>query len=187
MPDAFDEILVPGALQFVSTLARRFAPRIAELLDDRKHQQREWSAGAPLDFRADTAAIREGDWRIGGIPQDLLRRVVEITGPVDRKMIINALNSGADVFMADFEDCDVADLEQPRPGAAQSPRRGPAHHHVRGYVDRQAVRAQRTGRHADRAPARTASPGEPSHVGWRRHPGLPLRRWDVSLSTTPTR
>ena len=104
MPDAFDEILVPGALQFVSMLARRFAGRIAELLEERTRRQHEWSAGAPLDFRADTAAIREGDWRVGEIPPDLRRRVVEITGPVDRKMIINALNSGADVFMADFED-----------------------------------------------------------------------------------
>ncbi len=102
--DPFNEILVPGALEFVALLARRFAPRIGRLLDDRAIRQRAWSAGEPLGFRDDTVAIREGEWRVLDIPTDLRRRIVEITGPVDRKMIINALNSGADVFMADFED-----------------------------------------------------------------------------------
>ncbi|HLB08794.1 MAG TPA: aldolase/citrate lyase family protein, partial [Gemmatimonadaceae bacterium] len=100
----FNEILTPAALEFVASLARRYSPRIRRLLDERVARQRAWSAGEPLGFRADTAAIREGKWRVGDIPADLTRRIVEITGPVDRKMIINALNSGADVFMADFED-----------------------------------------------------------------------------------
>jgi malate synthase len=100
----FNEILTPAALEMVASLARRFNPRITALLDERAARQRAWSAGEPLGFRADTVAIREGNWRVGDIPADLTRRIVEITGPVDRKMIINALNSGADVFMADFED-----------------------------------------------------------------------------------
>ena len=100
----FDEILQPAALDFVARLARSFAPRIRSLLEEREVRYRAWRAGEPLRFRSDTAAIRDGDWRILSIPSDLTRRIVEITGPVDRKMIINALNSGADVFMADFED-----------------------------------------------------------------------------------
>jgi malate synthase len=102
--DAFEEILLPGALDFVARLTRSFAPRIRRLLEDREVRYRAWRAGEPLHFRSDSVAIRDGDWRILSIPADLMRRVVEITGPVDRKMIINALNSGADVFMADFED-----------------------------------------------------------------------------------
>jgi malate synthase len=100
----FREVLTPDALEFVAALARSFAPRIEQLLGERVARRTRWMAGERLDFRADTAAIRESDWRVGPIPRDLMRRVVEITGPVDRKMIINALNSGADVFMADFED-----------------------------------------------------------------------------------
>ena len=100
----FDEILVPEALELVATLTRRFARRITELLDERALRRRRWADGEPLGFRADTSEIRQGEWRVGSIPADLKRRIVEITGPVDRKMIINALNSGADVFMADFED-----------------------------------------------------------------------------------
>jgi malate synthase len=102
--DPFREILVPDALEFVAQLGRRFAQRIRGLLAEREVRYRAWRGGEPLRFRDDTAAIRNGDWRILSIPADLTRRIAEITGPVDRKMIINALNSGADVFMADFED-----------------------------------------------------------------------------------
>jgi malate synthase len=102
--DPFAEILAPGALQFVAQLTRTFAPRIGELLAEREVRYRAWRAGEPLRFRDDTAKVRNGDWRVLPIPVDLTRRIVEITGPVDRKMMINALNSGADVFMADFED-----------------------------------------------------------------------------------
>jgi malate synthase len=102
--DPFEQILRPDALDFVARLARGFAPRIRSLLTEREVRYRAWRAGEPLRFRDDTAAIRDADWRILSVPADLARRIVEITGPVDRKMIINALNSGADVFMADFED-----------------------------------------------------------------------------------
>ena len=91
-------------LAFVEDLTRRFRPRIDELLERRRATQARFNAGARPDFLAETAAVRSGDWKVGAIPADLQDRRVEITGPVDRKMIINALNSGANVFMADFED-----------------------------------------------------------------------------------
>ena len=103
-PDRFDEVLTPEAIAFVARLTRAFAPRRATLLAARATRRKALADGAALDFDPATKSIREGDWRVGDIPHDLRRRVVEITGPVDRKMIINALNSGADAFMADFED-----------------------------------------------------------------------------------
>jgi malate synthase len=101
---AYDDILTPEAVAFVADLHRRFDSTRLALLADRSARQQHYDAGELPDFRADTAAIREGDWRIGPIPAVLRDRRVEITGPVERKMIINALNSGAKVFMADFED-----------------------------------------------------------------------------------
>jgi malate synthase len=99
-----DEILSPGALAFLAELHRRFDTRRRELLARRAERQKLFDAGETPDFLAETKAIRDGDWTVAPIPDDLLDRRVEITGPVDRKMIINALNSGAKVFMADFED-----------------------------------------------------------------------------------
>ncbi|MGE5624257.1 MAG: malate synthase A [Bacillota bacterium] len=98
------EILTREALAFVAELTRRFAPRIKQLLAAREARQARFDAGELPDFRADTRSIREGEWKVGAIPADLLDRRVEITGPTERKMVINALNSGARVFMADFED-----------------------------------------------------------------------------------
>ncbi|WP_188903083.1 malate synthase A [Deinococcus aerophilus] len=98
------EILTPEALAFVAELHRRFEPRRRELMAARGARQARLDAGELPDFLPQTREIREGDWRIAPLPQDLQDRRVEITGPVDRKMIINALNSGARVFMADFED-----------------------------------------------------------------------------------
>ena len=98
------EILTPEALRFLADLHRRFDARRLELLAARDARQQRFDAGETPDFLAETADIRSGDWRVAPIPADLLDRRVEITGPVDRKMIINALNSGAKVFMADFED-----------------------------------------------------------------------------------
>jgi malate synthase len=100
----YERVLTPDALSFVADLARAFEPRRRQLMEWRDHRQADLDAGALPDFLPDTLDIREGDWKIRGIPQDLLDRRVEITGPTTRKMIVNALNSGASVFMADFED-----------------------------------------------------------------------------------
>src|SRR5262245_3128771 len=99
-----EQVLTPGAVTFVAELARRFAPAIRAALDRRAERHARLAAGGRLDFLPETAEVRARDWRVAPTPHDLVRRVVEITGPAERKMIINALNSGADVFMADFED-----------------------------------------------------------------------------------
>jgi len=100
----FAEILTPEALNFVATLGRAFSDRREELLQRRAQRQAEIDAGKMPDFLPETEHIRSGDWTIAPVPADLQDRRVEITGPVERKMVINALNSGAKVFMADFED-----------------------------------------------------------------------------------
>src|SRR5262249_29614016 len=102
--DAHADILTAGALRFLADLARRFEARRRELLEARVARQRDIDAGRRPDFLAETRAVRDADWRVAPIPRDLMDRRVEITGPVDRKMVINALNSGAKVYMADFED-----------------------------------------------------------------------------------
>ena len=99
-----DRVLTPQALPFLAALARRFGPERERALSRRGEVQRRLRAGALPDFAADTRAIRAGDWTVAPSPADLTDRRVEITGPVERKMMINALNSGAKVFMADFED-----------------------------------------------------------------------------------
>ena len=98
------EILNAEALAFVAGLHRRFNRRRVELLARRMERQKLFDAGQLPDFLPETKSIRDGDWTVAPVPADLLDRRVEITGPVDRKMIVNALNSGAKVFMADFED-----------------------------------------------------------------------------------
>ncbi|MFO7171347.1 MAG: malate synthase A [Bacillota bacterium] len=100
----FAEVLTPEALAFVARLHREFNPTRRQLLQERAERQARLDAGERPDFLPATRAIREGDWRVAPIPRELQDRRVEITGPVDRKMMINALNSGARVFMADFED-----------------------------------------------------------------------------------
>lgn len=99
-----EEVLSPEALGFVERLVREFSPRRDELLQRRAVRQREIDQGRMPTFLEETRKIRQGEWAVAPIPDDLADRRVEITGPVDRKMIINALNSGANVFMADFED-----------------------------------------------------------------------------------
>ncbi len=98
------EVLTPEALALVAELHRALDGRRKTLLKQREARQVRFDAGELPDFRADTAEIRADDWTVAPIPSDLLDRRVEITGPTDRKMVINALNSGAKVFMADFED-----------------------------------------------------------------------------------
>jgi len=101
-----NEILSEDALAFVVELERRFGPRRLELLQRRAERQRRLDAGELPDFLAGTREIRESEWAIEPVPPDLRDRRVEITGPTDRKMVINALNSGAGMFMADFEDAN---------------------------------------------------------------------------------
>jgi malate synthase len=103
----YDEILTPGALRFVAGLQRKFGARRLELLALREERQARLDTGERPDFLPETAAIRAAAWKVAPIPADLQDRRVEITGPVDRKMVINALNSGASVFMADFEDSNT--------------------------------------------------------------------------------
>src|SRR3954465_6546007 len=102
----FATILTPEALAFVEKLERKFGARRHELLARRAARQKEFDAGKLPDFLPETQSIRESEWRIASQPQDMLDRRVEITGPTDRKMVINALNSGASTFMADFEDAN---------------------------------------------------------------------------------
>ena len=97
-------ILTSGALAFVAELARKFEPERLSLLKRRAQRQAELDAGRLPDFLPETAAVRNGDWTIAAVPAELSDRRVEITGPAERKMLINGLNAGASVYMADLED-----------------------------------------------------------------------------------
>jgi malate synthase len=103
-PEGFEEILTPDALAFVRDLVREFSPRLDFLLQKRILVHESLRTRTLPDFLDETREIRTSEWKVGPVPPDLRQRRVEITGPVDRKMVINALNSGADVYMADFED-----------------------------------------------------------------------------------
>src|SRR5437868_3423916 len=103
----YAQILTPSTLQFAASLHRAFTSRRGELLERRAMRQRDFDAGERPDFLCETRAIREADWVCAPVPSDIEDRRVEITGPVERKMVINALNSGAQVFMADFEDANT--------------------------------------------------------------------------------
>src|ERR1043166_1637736 len=104
MGPRFSEILTPDALAFVAKLEREFGDRRRECLKRRAQRQAALDRGEALDFLPETNPLRAADWICAPIPADIQDRRVEITGPTDRKMVINALNSGAKVFMADFED-----------------------------------------------------------------------------------
>src|SRR5712664_1682103 len=99
-----EAILTREALALVERLHRELNARREQLLARRAERQRELDRGQEFRFLPETQKVRDGDWKVASIPGDLAKRFVEITGPVERKMMINALNSGADVFMADFED-----------------------------------------------------------------------------------
>ena len=100
----YERVLTPEAVAFVVELQRKFGPERKRLLERRAGLQTKLDQGWKPDFLAETKSVREADWTVAPLPKDLLDRRVEITGPTDRKMVINALNSGANVFMADFED-----------------------------------------------------------------------------------
>jgi malate synthase len=103
----FEEVLTPGALAFVSALQREFGGRREELLEARAKRRARLGGGEMFDFLEGTRNVRESDWTVAPVPDDMRQRWVEITGPTDRKLVINALNSGADGFMADFEDANA--------------------------------------------------------------------------------
>jgi malate synthase len=105
--ESYAEILTPEAVAFIVDLQRTFNARRKSLLDARHERQKRLDAGEKPNFLAETKAVRDAEWSVAPLPGDILDRRVEITGPVDRKMIINALNSGAKVFMADFEDSNT--------------------------------------------------------------------------------
>ena len=105
-PAQYQEILTPEALKFISALMSTFDDTRLDLLARRQKRQAQLDAGTLPGFLPETASIRAGDWKVAPIPPPLLDRRVEITGPVERKMVINAFNSGASVFMADFEDAN---------------------------------------------------------------------------------
>ena len=107
MNSAFAEILTPEAARFIAELCREFGACREQLLATRSERQREIDAGKLPNFLPGTAHVRGGQWRVPPPPPDLLDRRTEITGPVERKMAINALNSGAQCWMADFEDAAV--------------------------------------------------------------------------------
>jgi len=109
--DGQDSILTPGALAFLADLEALFGDERRQLLKNRARVQARLDAGERLDFLPETADIRAGDWKVRPVPADLQDRRVEITGPVDRKMVINALNAGAKCFMADFEDSSTPTWE----------------------------------------------------------------------------
>jgi malate synthase len=104
MQPGYETVLTPAALEFIADLTRRYGERVQQLLAARAERQRELDAGVLPDFLPETREVRQSDWRVTTIPADLQDRRVEITGPTDRKMVINALNSGAKMFMADCED-----------------------------------------------------------------------------------
>ena len=107
MRPGFDTVLTPEALNFVANLHRQYEPTRQALLHAREQRSAWWAAGNPIDFAPETRAVRDGAWTVAAAPADLADRRVEITGPVDRKMVINALNSGAKCFMACFEDAST--------------------------------------------------------------------------------
>lgn len=103
----FDDILTPEALEFVAKITRQFRDRRDDILEQREEEQKKFDNGEKPDFRPETEDIREGDWEVDPVPEDLQDRRVEITGPASqRNMVVNAFNSGAEVYMTDFEDSD---------------------------------------------------------------------------------
>ena len=166
-------LLTPAALAFLAGLHSRFEPVRQALLAARRQRQAFFDAGGLPDFRADTAAIRAGDWRVAALPAALLDRRVEITGPTDPKMVINALNSGANCFMADFEDSTSptwanllggqAALQQAVAGTLQWTAPGGAKHYTLKPFAQQAVLMVRPrGWHLDEKHLRVAAAQAPA-------------------------
>ena len=141
-PD-YAAVLTPEALEFVAKLARTFGARREALLERRKAVQAAYDKGERPRFLPETKDIRESEWTVAPLPADLLDRRVEITGPVDRKMIINALNSGANVFMADFEDANAPTWDNLIAGQLNLLRRGARHHQLHAPTTASTTRSTR--------------------------------------------
>src|SRR6266478_4567833 len=118
MAPGYEKVLTPEAVAFAVELEREFGAERRRLLARRAKIQRRLDAGWKPDFLPETKAIRDSDWRVAAIPRDIQERRTEITGPTDRKMVINALNCGASVFMADFEDANTPTWENMIEGQA---------------------------------------------------------------------
>ena len=151
------EILSAEALAFLADMHRRFNRQRLELLKRRAERQKLLDAGQLPDFLPETKSVRDGDWKVAPIPEDLLDRRVEITGPVDRKMIVNALNSGATVFMADFEDATSPMFANMIEGQANLKDRWAGKHRLHRPRDGKGLCAQEQPCRADGAAARLAS------------------------------
>ena len=180
LTEAQQTILSEEAARFLSKLAQAFEPRRRQLLADRRERQQAVDNGAMPEFLSSTADIRNREWRVAPIPADLLDRRVEITGPVERKMIINALNSGANVFMADFEDSNSPTWSNVMQGQVN------LRDAVRGeitYTSPEGKRYEviRKASRPDGAPARLAPDGKARPGEWRAHLGVPLRFRPVLL------
>ena len=179
---AYSEILTPEAMQFLAALARKFESTRVERLAARVKVQAQIDAGALPDFPPETADIRAKEWTVAPIPKDLEDRRVEITGPVERKMVINALNSGANVFMADFEDSNSPTWQNNIEGQINL-RDAIARDHRVHQSRGQEVRAGGKDGDASGAPARLASDRTALPGGWQADVG---RRCSISASTSST-
>ncbi len=173
-----ESLLTPAALAFLAGLHRRFEPTRQALLAARRERQAFFDDGGLPDFRADTAAIRAGHWRVAALPAALLDRRVEITGPTDAKMVINALNSGASCFMADFEDSTsptwgnllggqaalqqavAGTLEWTAAGAAGEP--AGKHYTLKPFAQQAVLMVRPRGWHLDEKHLRIADPHAPA-------------------------
>ena len=152
-----DEVLSPAALAFLAELHRKFDPQRKALLAVRAERQKRFDAGELPDFLSETKEIRDSEWQVAPIPADLQDRRVEITGPVDRKMIVNALNSGATHYMADFEDANSPTWANNIEGQINLKDRWAGQDRLYRSGERQALRGRPKSRGADRASARLAS------------------------------
>ena len=181
---AEDRILTPRAIRFLVKLATQFEPRRRQLLKARRQRQQQLDAGELPQFPTETAEIRASRWSVAPTPADLCDRRVEITGPTDRKMIINALNSGANVFMADFEDSNSPTWWNMVEGQAN------LCDAVRGTIvynspEGKHYELRRKARHLDGAAARLAPGGEAFPDRRRAHFGSAVRFRPVLLPQCP--
>ena len=180
LTDAQQAILSEEATRFLSKLAQAFELRRRQLLAARRERQQAVDQGAMPEFLSSTADVRNREWRVAPIPADLLDRRVEITGPVERKMIINALNSGANVFMADFEDSNSPTWSNVMQGQVN------LRDAVRGTItytspEGKTLRSLRKAGRPDGAPARLAPDGKTCPGEWRADLRVALRFRPVLL------